>query len=151
MSDCLQEQYALKSHCFGCGPSNAHGLRVRSFMRGRQLEAEWVGKSQHEAFDGVVAGGIVASILDCHANWGAAMFLHGQESVPPCTVTASFTLTLYAPTPSGQLLRLFARPIELKGRRAVMEAELFVEQMLCAKLQGEFVQVKEGHPAFHRW
>jgi hypothetical protein len=36
----LQEQYALNNSCFGCGPANAQGLRIRSFSKGEEVIAE---------------------------------------------------------------------------------------------------------------
>ena len=30
----LQETYAPKSVCFGCGPANPEGLHIRSFVQG---------------------------------------------------------------------------------------------------------------------
>ena len=37
------------------------------------------------------------------------------------------------------------------GYRAVIEAELYSGDKLCATCRGTFVAVKEGHPAYHRW
>ena len=31
---CVQERYAPRNHCFGCGPANPQGLHVRSFEEG---------------------------------------------------------------------------------------------------------------------
>ena len=35
---CLQEQYAPHNACFGCGPANEKGLRIRSFAEGDKLD-----------------------------------------------------------------------------------------------------------------
>ena len=65
----VQERYAPQNHCFGCGPANPDGLRIRSFEEGDSLRAEWLPEPQHEAFDGAVNGGILSTLLDCHSNW----------------------------------------------------------------------------------
>ena len=77
MSDaaCVQERYAPRNHCFGCGPANPKGLRIRSFEDGEGLAAEWTPEPHHEAFDGMLNGGIIGALLDCHSNWAAALHL----------------------------------------------------------------------------
>ena len=104
MNDTLsvQERYAPHNKCFGCGPANSKGLRIRSFEKGEELRAEWTPESHHEAFDGMVNGGIIGALLDCHSNWAAALHLmkaSGLET-PPCTVTSEFHVKLRRVTPS---------------------------------------------------
>jgi acyl-coenzyme A thioesterase PaaI-like protein len=155
----LQDTYAPNSICFGCGPRNSKGLRIKSVPTGEGvLIAEFQPEAHHEAFPGMVNGGILGSLLDCHSNWAAAYALMraGGLSQPPCTVTAEFHVKLRAPTPSGQKIRLRARMVELKEDRAWVEAEAFTvspdgTEKLTATCRGLFVAVKEGHPAFHRW
>ena len=38
----LQERYAPHSICFGCGPANEKGLRIRSLPEGEVVVAEWM-------------------------------------------------------------------------------------------------------------
>jgi len=149
----LQEQYAPQNACFGCGPSNAKGLRVRSFPRGDEVVAEWRPEKHHEAFEGVLSGGIAGTLLDCHSNWTAAHHLmrsNGLET-PPCTVTAEFAVKLLRPCPTAGPLALSARVIESTADRAVVEATLTAEGKVRATCRGVFVAVSEGHPAYHRW
>ena len=65
----LQDRYAPNNHCFGCGPSNAKGLRIKSHPRDGELVADWTPEPHHEAFDGILNGGIIGALLDCHLNW----------------------------------------------------------------------------------
>lgn len=154
----LQETHAPNSICFGCGPANSKGLRIRSFAQpDGSVVAEFHPESHHEAFPGMVNGGIIGALLDCHSNWTAAHALMVQAglSEPPCTVTADFHVKLRAPTPSGAPVRLVARVKELSSDRAVIQAELYSTAHDSGKptatCTGTFVAVKEGHPAFHRW
>ena len=55
----LQETYAPESTCFGCGPANRLGLRIRSHAAGDLVVADWQPEPQHEAFPGVLNGGII--------------------------------------------------------------------------------------------
>jgi acyl-coenzyme A thioesterase PaaI-like protein len=149
----LQEKYSPQGTCFGCGPANPQGLHVRSFPEGEKVVAEWKAETMHEAFPGIVNGGIIGALLDCHSNWTAAYTLMKTQglSAPPCTVTAEFSVKLHRPTPSQQVMRLEARAIEVKEDSVITHAELIVNGKVCASCRGTFVAVKPGHPAYHRW
>jgi acyl-coenzyme A thioesterase PaaI-like protein len=149
----VQERYAPENRCFGCGPANAKGLRIRSFEDAEGLRAEWTPESHHEAWEGAVSGGIVGALLDCHSNWTAALHLMrqaGSEALPS-TVTAEFHVKLLRVTPSGGPLTLRARVVEAKGSRATVEASVEAAGQTTATCRGVFVAVSEGHPAYHRW
>ena len=149
----LQDTYAPHTACFGCGPANAKGLQIKSFAEGEECVAEVRVQKHHEAFAGVVNGGIIGALLDCHSNWTAtwALLRRSGAKVPPCTVTADFHVVLKRPTPSDAVLKLRARASELSDDRAVIDATLEANGKVCATCKGTFVAVKEGHPAFHRW
>ena len=153
MSAPLQRTFAPEGRCFGCGPANPKGLRLESLEAGEGLAATFVPEPHHEAFEGVVSGGILGTLLDCHSNWTAAWALMRASgaAAPPCTVTAEYHVRLLRPTPSSGPLHLFARPVEVKDDRAVVEATLEAGGKTCATCRGVFVAVKPGHPAYHRW
>ena len=149
----LQERYAPGNACFGCGPANEKGLHVRSFVEGEEVVCEWKPEPQYEAFPGVLNGGIIGALLDCHSNWAAAYHLMRRAGAerPPCTVTADYSVKLLRPTPTDASLRMRARVVESAEDRAVVEAELIAGEKVCAKCRGTFVAVGPGHPAYHRW
>lgn len=149
----LQEEYSPEGICFGCGVKNEKGLQIRSFVEGDEVVAEWRAEPHHEAFPGVVNGGIIGALLDCHSNWAAAYFLMKRDgkAEPDCTVTADFHVKLLRPTPSDALITLKARVVESSEDRAIVEAELTANGKICDTCRGTFVAVKEGHPAYHRW
>lgn len=172
----LQQRFAPDSPCFGCGPANEQGLGLASFVvdptgRGWAELAAHVGREvgpaglplasliarfepspHHRAFDGILAGGVIATLLDCHANWTAAWALCGRDGLqrPPTTVTARLEVDLLAPCPLA--------PVELRsmckaprGRRVQVVAELCHAGSAVARLEGVFVAVRDGHPAFGAW
>ena len=149
----LQDRYAPNGTCFGCGPRNLEGLRIKSVPRGDEVVATWRASPHHEAFAGALSGGIAGTLLDCHSNWTAAFHLmrRAAAATPPCTVTAEYAVKLLRPTPTDGLIELVARPVEVSGDRAVVEAELRAGGKVCATCRGTFVAVKPGHPAYHRW
>jgi acyl-coenzyme A thioesterase PaaI-like protein len=149
----LQERYAPENRCFGCGPANDKGLRIRSFVEGDEVVCRWTPEPHHLAFDSVLNGGICGALLDCHGNWTAAHYMmskRGDASLP-CTVTAEFHVVLKRPTPMDGTLTIRARVEESSEDRAVVQATIEAAGRITATCRGVFVAVKEGHPAFHRW
>jgi len=120
----LQERYAARSICFGCGPANDAGLHIRSFSEGDAVVAEWTPRPQHQAFPGVLNGGIIGTLFDCHSNWTAAHHLMGRLGAerPPTTVTAEFTVRLLQPTPVEGPVRVRARGRALRRGLAAATA-----------------------------
>lgn len=153
MAKSLQEEYAPQMACFGCGPANPVGLHIRSFVRGDEVVAEWQPAPQYEAFPGMLSGGIIGTLLDCHSNWAAAYHLMQQSGAPtpPCTVTADYAIKLLRPTPTDAPIELVATVIEAQADRAIVAAKLIAHGKTCATCHGTFVAVKPGHPAYHRW
>lgn len=149
----LQERYAPNNACFGCGPSNPDGLHIRSFPQVNEVVAEWRPQPKYEAFPGMLNGGIIGTLLDCHCNWTAAWHLMREAGADyaPCTVTADYAIKLFRPTPTDGPISLSARIVESKGKRATVEGKLTAGGKVCATCRGTFVAVEEGHPAFHRW
>lgn len=149
----IQETFAPQLACFGCGPVNEKGLRIRSFPNGQEVVAEWQAEPHHESFTGMLSGGIVGTLLDCHCNWTAAWHLMNNAGLerPPCTVTAEYAIKLRRPTPTDRPVRLVARVVESADDRAIVEGELIAHGKVCATCRGTFVAVKPGHPAYHRW
>ena len=54
----VQETHAPEGRCFGCGPANEKGLRIRSFEAGEELVCEWTPEPHYLAFQNVLNGGI---------------------------------------------------------------------------------------------
>lgn len=149
----LQETYSPGSICFGCGPANPKGLHVRSFVRGDKVVATWRAEPHHEAFPGVLNGGIIGALLDCHCNWAAAWHLmqRNQLDRPPCTVTSEYAIKLLRPTPTESPVELTAQVVEAAADRATIEGVLNSGGKPRATCRGTFVAVPPGHPAFCRW
>ncbi len=161
----LQSHYSPASRCFGCGPANEQGLRIESHeaepdggatgtrVEPGELQADWQPLPHHLAFEGVLNGGIIGTLLDCHANWTAAMHLMRERGLdrPPGCVTADYAIRLRRPTPTDQPVHLRAWPVESEGDRVVVNAELSSGGIITATCRGTFVAVGPDHPAFDRW
>jgi acyl-coenzyme A thioesterase PaaI-like protein len=149
----LQDRYAPESRCFGCGPANPRGLRIGSHPAERGLIATWSPDEDHEAFEGVLNGGIIGTLLDCHSNWTAAWHLMTKRGAdrPPSCVTAEYTIRLRRPTPTDRPVELRAHVVEATGDRVTVEGELRANEAVTATSVGTFVAVGPDHPAYGRW
>jgi acyl-coenzyme A thioesterase PaaI-like protein len=153
--------YAPHSICYGCGPANKDGFRIKGRWEGEPESGVFVmrftPKDHHQAFPGVLNGGVLGTLLDCHSNWCAATALmahHGWDK-PECTVTADFHVKLKRPTPYPGDLVVKARVVSIDGRMAKIHAEVEADvkgqTKVTATCDGTFVAVEPGHPAYHRW
>ena len=155
MSQSLQSRFAINSVCYGCGPANPQGLHLESIPDpdNQRVLATFTPAAHHHAFPNTLNGGIIGTLLDCHCNWSAAWFymLEQQEDIPPCTVTAEYTITLKRPTPMGTPLSLIATCDTIDAKRIRVRGELHANDQLTAQCQGLFVAVGPDHPGYHRW
>lgn len=117
------------------------------------MTATWEASPEHEAFAGMVNGGILGTLVDCHSNWTAIWALMTQDGLAaaPSSVTADFSVSFRRPTPSGTPLRLVSRAVERSGARVTVETEVFSGDVVTARGRATFVAVGPEHPAFGRW
>ena len=123
----LQELLQPDGICFGCGPANPKGLHLRSFVDGDHLIVRWTPGQNHQAFPGVLNGGIIGTLIDCSSNWAAVHALMERDGEFAMTVTAEFRVALLRPTPIDRPLQVTSRAVELDGRRVTVEATLVSE------------------------
>ena len=140
----VQRRYAPRSICFGCGPANEKGLQIDSHVHENGLKAVFHPQSHLQAFWNALWK-IIGTLLDCHGNWTAAIALMKQanQSEPPCTVTASYSVKLRRPTPIHNPLDITSKVVELLDDRVKVEIQLHDGDKLCASGEGLFVAVKK--------
>jgi acyl-coenzyme A thioesterase PaaI-like protein len=149
----VQRTYAPTSICFGCGPANEKGLQIDSYRIENGLKMQFETSEEHQAFPGMINGGIIGTLLDCHGNWTAAIAIMDEQELdePPCTVTATYSIKLRRPTPLDKTLEVTSQVVEIDGDKVNVEMTLEADGKVCATGKGLFVAVQEGHPAYHRW
>jgi acyl-coenzyme A thioesterase PaaI-like protein len=134
------------AHCYGCGRLNSHGLHVRSVWDGDETVARFTPRPEHMAMPGFVYGGLIASLIDCHAMGTAAATAERAagreigEAPAPRFVTASLHVDFLKPTRLGPEIELRARVTQASERKAVVAVTLSVSGLITAK--GEVVAVR---------
>ena len=148
----FQDYYAPAfSHCYGCGPSNEHGLHIKSYWLDQEkgeTVARFTPKPWHTGgYPGNVYGGLIAALLDCHGN-GTALatgYMHegrAMDSEPALRyVTGNLTLNFRKPTPIDGELEMRAKITEVTDKKVVMEVSLLAHgqvtvdgSMVCVRL-----------------
>ena len=132
--------------CYGCGKLNEHGHQIKSYWEGQETVCRFQPKPYHTAFPGYAYGGLIASLIDCHATGTAASAKFCQEgksleSEPMDRfVTVSLHVDYVAPTPIDTTLELRGRVKESKGRKMVITVNLLAEGKETAR--GEVVALQ---------
>jgi acyl-coenzyme A thioesterase PaaI-like protein len=146
----IQDSYPpMFSHCYGCGRLNPDGLQIKSYWDGKEAVCRFAPRPYHTAIPGYVYGGLIASLIDCHATGTAAAAAYQaegrpMESDPPLRfLTASLHVDYLKPTPIDVTLEVRARVAEHRGRKVTVEAELYAGEQVCARGRVVTVQVPE--------
>jgi acyl-coenzyme A thioesterase PaaI-like protein len=139
------------AHCYGCGRLNEHGLQIKSYWEGDESVARFEPRPYHTAVPGYVYGGLLASLIDCHATGTAAAAGYraegrGMDTEPPFRfLTASLHVDYLKPTPLGIPLELRGKVKEYKGRKAVILVELAANGETTARGEVVAVQVPDSY------
>ena len=138
------------SHCYGCGRLNSHGLKIKSFWDGEETICRFTPRPYHTAMPGYVYGGLIASVIDCHATGTAAAASYRAEEREMGTlpqlryVTASLHVDYLKPTPIEFEMNLIGKVLEIKPRKVVVTIELNSNQQLCVRGKVVTVRVPEN-------
>lgn len=134
------------SHCYGCGRLNQEGLQIKTYWDGEETVTRYRPRDYHTAIPGFVYGGVLAALIDCHGTGTAAAAAYRAEGRAMDTepsfryVTASLHVDYLKPTPARIELELRGRIKELKGRKVIVEINLFAEGVTTVR--GEVVAVQ---------
>lgn len=134
------------AHCYGCGRLNAHGFQLKTRWEGEETVARFTPRPEHIAVPGFVYGGLIASLIDCHAMGTAAAAAEraaGREvgdASAPRFVTAGMRVDYLKPTPLGRELEIRARVREATERKVVVAVTVSVGDVVTAR--GEVVAVR---------
>lgn len=132
--------------CYGCGRLNPEGYQLKTVWDGNETVTRFTPRPYHIAIPGYVNGGVLASLIDCHGTGSAAAAAYRAEGrevgegPAPRYVTARLCVDYLKPTPLGVPLEVRGRIKEIKGRKVVVEAELFAGGDITVR--GEIVAVQ---------
>jgi acyl-coenzyme A thioesterase PaaI-like protein len=134
------------AHCYGCGRLNSDGLKLKTRWDADETVARFRPRPEHVAVPGFVYGGLIASLIDCHAMGTAAAAAERAagreigEGPAPRFVTAALRVDFLAPTPLGPELEIRGRVKEIGDRKTVVTASVWAAGQVTAR--GEVVAVR---------
>jgi acyl-coenzyme A thioesterase PaaI-like protein len=133
------------SHCYGCGKLNASGHRIKTRWDGDETVTHFTPESHDISVPHFVYGGLIASLIDCHAMAtasGHALRAAGHqvgEAPSPRYVTAQLNVSFMRPTPLGPELEVRGRVKEAGARKIRVEVDVRVDDVVTAR--GDVVAV----------
>lgn len=137
------------AHCFGCGRDNPAGHRLKSFAQADGVVAHFTPEPHHTSIPGFVYGGLLASLVDCHAMaTAAASDLSGSiqlgDKPAPRYVTAALRVDYLQPTPLGDELELRGHVTEKTERKAVVSLTVSVRGTITVRAEAVAVRIPKS-------
>lgn len=141
----VQDRFFGNAPCFGCGPGNAKGLRLKSFPSEDGLvRATFRPWPEHDNGAGYLNGGIIATLLDCHSA-AAVVLAAERRGLPPDGslpfVTAAIDVRYRRPAPLQEPVHLVAHVVSVGDSEIVVDAELWWQDKVRAN----------AHSSWKRW
>jgi acyl-coenzyme A thioesterase PaaI-like protein len=141
----FQDQYPDDyAHCFGCGRLNPQGFHLKSYWDGEETVCRHTPETKYTGgYPGYLYGGLIASLIDCHAAGTAAAAKAKEEGRPISRfVTASLKVDYLSPTPIDTELEIRAKVVEIKGRKVIVEVQVQAAGKVSATATVVMVQLK---------
>lgn len=146
------QDYMPGNVCFGCGKENEKGLHIQSYWDGEESVCEWTSEPRYQGWPGIINGGVLATLIDCHCMGTAMAAAYREEgrelgSDPYYRyATASITVDYLKPTPNDRPVALRAQVMEIKGRKITLRCQVIANGDVTAKGKVVAVRVVEGEP-----
>lgn len=128
-SPAVQDFYPADfAHCHGCGRLNEQGYRLETRWEGEETVTRFTPRPDQMSMPGFVYGGLIASLLDCHAMATAAAASERRagraigDGPAPRYVTAMLKVDFLQPTPLGPELEIRGRAEEMGARKITVSA-----------------------------
>ena len=129
------------NHCYGCGPANPAGLKLKSYWGedGVSRASYEPRVEQSAGASHFVNGGVIATLLDCHAVCTAMADAYRRQgrpidSEPPLYfATGRLEVDYLRPVPIDALLSLEAQVESVDERRVMVIATLSARGKVCAR------------------
>ena len=145
----IQDRAAPDFTCFCCGPAHPTGLRIKSHWAadGVHVVTKHTPRDEFLGFPGLVYGGLLAMLVDCHSGWTNMAYHYRAEGREPETkpridcVTGKINLEYLKATPLGVDLTILGRVEGELARKSRVLCEIWAGDVLTVKADSIFVRV----------
>lgn len=128
------QDYMVGNVCFGCGKDNHDGLQIDSYWQENdEVICVWHSQTKYQGWKGILNGGILASLIDCHSMGAAMAAVYKSENrtldSQPVYRYATGTLNIryIRPTPNNKPIELRAKILEIKGKKVTIQCDVWVD------------------------
>jgi acyl-coenzyme A thioesterase PaaI-like protein len=139
------------NNCYGCGPANAQGLKLKSRWQGDAALAIFTPQPWHAAGpEQFLNGGIMATLVDCHCICTAIADCYRREqrvigSEPNIwCVTASLKIDYLKPVSIDRSVMLRASIVDVSGKKTRLVCDLLSGEQECARGEVLAIRVDPG-------
>ncbi|WP_444888867.1 PaaI family thioesterase [Microbulbifer sp. JMSA008] len=152
----MTEQIAIQdqiqgNHCFGCGPDNDQGLRIKSYwVEPDKSRCLFTPSPYHNAGPAqYLNGGIIATVIDCHTVCTAIAdgYLQAGRKIGSGDkiwfATGKLDIKYLAPAAIDLPVLLEATIVERGPKKTILHCELSSDGRLCAKANVVAVRVPD--------
>jgi acyl-coenzyme A thioesterase PaaI-like protein len=137
--------------CFGCGARNPQGLHIKSYWADDDAATSictWQPQAHFAGWFGVLNGGIIATLMDCHCCCTAIAAAHRTERQTSASApvipyaTGSLQVTYLRPVSIAEPVRLVARIAERSERKTMLSCSLVQRDEECARAEAVMVRAR---------
>lgn len=120
--------------CFACSETNDFGLKMKFYDDGDQIVSIWEPQPQFDGWQGVVHGGVQATLIDEVGEW----FVFTK--IGRSAVTMNLDIRYKKPVKSGTgIIKLVAKQISFEKNIATIDIKLIDnEGNVCSKAVGKY-------------
>ncbi len=144
--------------CFGCGRNNHDGLKISSYWEGEEAVCIWESQKKYQGWKGILNGGILATLIDCHTMCTAmaAVYKAENRSLKSSPIyryaTGTINVKYLKPTSNETPIELRATVKEIKGRKVVLSCIAKSDGVITAEAEVIAIRVfdssKDGESVF---
>ena len=130
-----------QNNCFGCGPENKNGLRIKSYwLKADESVCRFMPSAHHSAGPAkYLNGGITSTIIDCHcictamakAYEEAGREIGAGEKI--WFVTGRLEVNFRKPVVIDKEVLVIARIVEVKEKKITLQCTLSSEGVVCTQ------------------
>lgn len=129
------------NHCYGCGPLNEHGLKIKSYWVGNnESECVFSPSAHHSAGPThYLNGGVISTIIDCHCVCTAiakGYQMQGRDIGQGEAIwfaTGKLEVSFFKPVPIDKEVVLKATIIETKETKITLQCQLVSNSEVCVE------------------
>jgi len=133
----MMKELRDNQRCYVCGKDNPAGLQALFEIdkNARTITGRFTPRREHEGWQGIVHGGIVATLLD-----EAMVKLAAHLGIP--AVSAEITVKFKAPAASGEELVVTGKIVKEANRLIEAEATVMRGPVVIGEATGKLLKVK---------